>query len=464
MKYTITFSEKDYDSLIQHLFCDRSTERAAYALCKLSENEDELRLLIREVIPVLEDDIEEATEVGMKIRPRSFLRAMKQADKTKQLFLFIHSHPEGFTNHSNQDDREEYELFKTAFTRIKTKGVHGSLVLSSPDKPKARIWLADGTTKPVDLIRVIGNKFRFYSDLGNIDPLPTFFDRQIRAFGNDIQKVLKILNIGIVGLGGTGSSISEQLIRLGVGTLSIFDGGTFEKTNVNRVYGSKVSDDGQKKVIIAECNSQNIGLQTNVISYDKPITFSSAIEKLKSCDVIFGCTDDNWGRSILNRLTVYYYIPVFDMGVKIDSQEGIIKSIQGRVTTLLGGYACLFCRERITAKKIESEMLAELDPRKLVELQKEGYADELENPAPSVIPFTTNIASLAISEFIHRLTGYMGADRETNEIIMKFDETKISRNNRISKEDCFCGDKYYLLRGDTNPLLDLTWRNEDDTH
>ena len=85
------------------------------------------------------------------------------------------------------------------------------------------------------------------------------------------------------------------------------------------------------KIALIERLAYEIGIGTEVISLDKPLTYQSVVNHFKNCDIIFGCTDDHWGRSILCRLAVYYNIPVFDMGVKIDSQDGIIKSVQGGV-------------------------------------------------------------------------------------------------------------------------------------
>ncbi len=460
MRYTITFDDYNYETLIQHLFYNKLIESAAYALCKLSVTDNEQRLLVREIIPVMAEDIEEATATRMKISSRSFLRAMKTADNGKYLFVFIHSHPTGIEKHSKQDDLEEKKLFKTAYNAIGTNGIHGSIVFSTPDKPSGRIWLRDGTVQPLSLVRVIGKQFKFYTDLSSVDPLPVFFDRQIRAFGNDIQKLLQTLHVGIIGAGGTGSSVAEQLIRLGVGKLTISDGQTFEETNINRVYGSRKGDEGEEKEKLIERLADQIALGTEIQRLNGPVTFQSIAKKIKECDIVFGCTDDQWGRSILTRLSVYYQIPIFDMGVRIHSHEGIIKSIQGRVTTLYGNQACLFCRDRITTERITAESIGTLDPSQLKQLQKEGYAPELEETAPSVIPFTTNIASVAISEFLHRLTGFMGAERMTNEVLILFDRTEIGRNSRLSKSDCFCGDRKILMRGDTKPLLDLTWRQE----
>jgi len=74
LRYTITFRECDYQSIIDHLFSDASSERAAYALCRLSKTDNESRILVREIIPVLNEDIEEASWSGMKIKNISFLR------------------------------------------------------------------------------------------------------------------------------------------------------------------------------------------------------------------------------------------------------------------------------------------------------------------------------------------------------------------------------------------------------
>ena len=91
---------------------------------------------------------------------------------------------------------------------------------------------------------------------------------------------------------------------------------------------------------------------------------------------------------------------------------------------------------------------------------REGYIPELEEPAPAVVPFTTTVAASAIEEFLHRLTGFMGADRNSSEVLHLFDSTMVRRNSKPSREECFCGDRSFWCHGDARPLLDLTWRNE----
>lgn len=148
------------------------------------------------------------------------------------------------------------------------------------------------------------------------------------------------------------------------------------------------------------------------------------------------------------------------MGVRIDSEDGIIRSINGRVTTLLPGTACLYCRGRITSERVGIELLRATNPERAVEQVREGYIPELEEPAPAVVPFTTTVAASAIEEFLHRLTGFMGADRNSSEVLHLFDSTMVRRNSKPSREECFCGDRSFWCHGDARPLLDLTWRNE----
>jgi molybdopterin/thiamine biosynthesis adenylyltransferase len=240
----------------------------------------------------------------------------------------------------------------------------------------------------------------------------------------------------------------------------ISDGQKFEASNVNRLYGSRTIDQDIAKIKIGQRLVADIGLGTKVTVLEKPITYRSAFSAFRECDVIFGCTDEEWGRSLLSRASIYYGIPVFDLGVKIDSNGGTIRSIQGRVTTLLPGAACLFCRGRITAERVNVESQRATNPEGAAELVRQGYAPELEEPAPAVIPFTTSVAASAVTELFHRLTGFMGEDRNSTEVLHLFDATATRRNSRLPVPGCFCAPRAFWMRGDSRPFLDTSWRSE----
>lgn len=459
MKYTLTFTGQVHQQLEAHLFSS-SNEAAAYILCRRSVTQNETRLLTKQLLLVPEKEVLSASGTGMSITQASFLRAIKEADRLKCSFILVHSHPDSVPAHSEQDDMEERSLFRTAHARIHNDGPHASIVATRAGKLTGRVWLEDGSVVPISTFRIIGNQFRFiHRETG--EALPVQFDRQVRAFGPDMQSALSKLHIGIVGAGGTGSSVSEQLIRLGAGRLTVVDGGKLEDSNVTRVYGSRLTDVGSDKPGIIARLAEEIGFGTFVRTIVKDCSFLSTMQALKECDIIFGCTDDQWGRSLLSRLAGYYLIPVFDMGVQITAKEDRISTIQGRVTTLMPGTACLYCRDRVTPEGVNAESTTALNPLEATKRRKEGYIPALDAPAASMIPFTTAIAAGAVMEFLHRLTLFARADRTATETLYLFDETRQRTNSRQSTEiRCFCNDDSKIARGDCAPLLDCTWRPE----
>jgi molybdopterin/thiamine biosynthesis adenylyltransferase len=459
MRYSITFLEDDYERLATALF-PSDVERGAYLLCGLSVGPAETKLLVREVIPVEAADIRSSSRAHLSIAAGVYVKWLKRADESKHSIVFVHSHPDGSPDFSHQDNLEEPHFFRTAHTRIHREGVHASIVMSSPSHLVGRAWLPDGTQQPLECIRIIGRRFRYLRDYEGSDTDLAFFDRQIRAFGRDFQPVLKCLHAGVVGAGGTGSSVFEQLVRLGVGTVTVIDGDAFDPSNVNRVYGSYSTDAGLQKTLIARRSANVIGLGTHVINIARPITYKSSIQYLKDCDVIFGCTDDQAGRSLLTSLALHYLTPVIDVGVAIDSSDGVVERVEGRVTVLMPGTACLYCRRRISPKGIRDEMIQQSDPEQAARLQAEGYLVGVQERAPAVIAFTTTVAASAVSELLHRLTGFMGDVRSTSEIIHRIDWNRVRTNSTPAAPDCMCSDRSLWGKGDTRPLLGVTWRPE----
>src|SRR5206468_1741580 len=84
------------------------------------------------------------------------------------------------------------------------------------------------------------------------------FDRQVRAFGAAGQDRLREMRVGIVGLGGTGSIVLEQLAHLGVRRFLLMDPDFVERTNLNRLVGSTESDVGKSKVEVATAYAKRI--------------------------------------------------------------------------------------------------------------------------------------------------------------------------------------------------------------
>src|SRR4029078_5652392 len=118
-------------------------------------------------------------------------------------------------------------------------------------------------------------------------------------------------------------------------------------------------------------------------------------------------------------------------------------------TMLLPGGACLFCRKRLSGDRIRAEVIAATDPVAAEQLRREGYLVGTEELAPAVITFTTAVAAGAVSELLHRLTGFQGPDRKSTEVLFLFDQSRVRTNARLPVEGCFCARETNWGRGDT---------------
>lgn len=281
------------------------------------------------------------------------------------------------------------------------------------------------------------------------------YDRQIRAFGADGQRLLGNLRVGVVGAGGTGSAVVEQLVRLGVGDIVVIDPDTIndDGSNVTRVYGSTMIDRGEAKVALAQRNADRIGLGTVLTAVPGTINDEATARLLTDRDVIFGCTDDNRGRVTLGRLATWYLIPVIDMGVKLTSSNGRLRGIEGRVTVIEPGGGCLQCRGRINASVLQTEILT---PDERAHRVAEGYAVGLDERNPAVVTFTTGVAAHAVSELLQRVFA-LDDEPPSSELIIRFHARDIRRNSRPGTPGHWCVDPRNLGAGDTVPFLGTTW-------
>jgi len=146
------------------------------------------------------------------------------------------------------------------------------------------------------------------------------------------------------------------------------------------------------------------------------------------------------------------------MGVLIDSCQGGIHNILGRVTIIKPNGPCLICRKRINSDRIYAEMM---DSEEYERRRKEGYAPELRIKDPAVITFTTAVSSQAIMEMLNILTGFMGED-SISELVCQFDSRRISIRDDPDQTGCICVNPRKIGRGDCREFLDMNWPPEQE--
>jgi len=188
----------------------------------------------------------------------------------------------------------------------------------------------------IDRFWLVGSRWRlFQAYSADIKPIDPIFDRNVRAFGSAIQNTLRQLHVGIVGCGGTGSAIAEQLVRLGIRELLLIDPDTLSLSNTTRVYGSVPARVGEPKVKVLHDHLTAIAPDLSCAILASTINRESSAKTLTDCDLVFGCTDDNAGRLVLSRIATFLLTPVIDVGVLLSSDDNqILIGIDGRVTVM----------------------------------------------------------------------------------------------------------------------------------
>jgi molybdopterin/thiamine biosynthesis adenylyltransferase len=386
-----------------------------------------------------------------------FMRLLSEAKVKGYVPAIIHTHPGSHAFFSGQDDTNEAELARTAFI----KGVVGfvSIVLGGDGSVRARTWLPGGGIADAVHIQQAGGRFRRWSYSTDAKAEADHLERQARLFGAGFNGLIRSLRVAVVGCGGTGSAVAMLLARLGVGHLLLIDNDTVETTNLNRVHGSRRSDAiaGRLKIDVLKREIAAAELGVEVTARKGWVNAAEMRDALKSCDFVFGCTDDHAGRVLLNRLAYFYGIAVIDVGLRMMPIEGGARhDINGRVTTLLPGRPCLLCSGVVNARRAAEESLERSDPAEFRRRKQEAYVVGAGDPAPAVVTFTTEMACVAVDEMIGALTGFHGEEGMIPNRLRRFharDDRFLATRPNEACPVCMSADLWG--RADIDPFLDM---------
>jgi molybdopterin/thiamine biosynthesis adenylyltransferase/proteasome lid subunit RPN8/RPN11 len=414
-------------------------------------------LIAFELIPVPEDAYEVRTDRALQITSDGYVHALKIARARGAIAIWVHSHPgnHSIPTASHHDRRVNTEL-DPLFAHQTDTDQYGYLIVSHADDALTFTGEISGpVTGPIAQIASTGERWTFRTAYDHDTPMNyDLFDRNVRAFGHQIQHTISGLTVGIVGAGGTGSAVAEQLARLGVRSFILIDPDTLSASNTTRVYGSTPADVGRDKVDILGDHLEAIADGTRVTRIRGTVVSRRPAEALAFADIVFGCTDDNAGRLRLSRLPYYELVPVIDCGVQITADHAdTISGIFGRVTTLCPGTACLMCRDRIDLALAEAEVRSLEEQQKL---EKEGYAPALPGVEPAVVAFTTLVAATAVGELLERLVGY-GEIPTPSELVLFIHDRAIRANIEPPRTGHYCDPASSRVGMDPEMYLGLNW-------
>ncbi len=229
------------------------------------------------------------------------------------------------------------------------------------------------------------------------------YDRNARFFGQSGQDAIAAANVAVVGVGGLGTHVVQQLALLGVGSLVLIDSEEVEETNRNRYVGLRHDDPvpGLLKVDLGRRLTGEINPEVGVISISDDLRSQPAFDAIIESDYVFGCLDNDGSRLVLNELCLAYEKPYFDLAS--DIVEGGT-NYGGRVCAVLDGPGCLVCYDELDLEAARIDLMSDK--------QRRDYADiygiplsELGQVGPSVVSINGVVASLGVTEFMLSATG-----------------------------------------------------------
>lgn len=436
------------------------SERSAYMLFGIADiqvdpwsNKPRRRLVSHRFQAISDHDLLSASARHVTWQTDGFMRLLNEAKVLGLVPALVHTHPEGQAKFSEQDNRNEAELARTALL----KGAPGlmSVVIAGNGDIAARIWTQSDKVDDIGRILHVGPRLR----ISGLKGTPAdFLDRQVRLFGQEASRQIAGFRCGIAGGGATGSAVLPLLLRLGVQESVQFDKDIVDKTNLNRLHGARRSDVDVElpKIAIHARTVEESDLGMALVSVDAWAGHPGTWDALKACDVIFCCTDDHAGRLFLNRFARFYGIPVIDVGLAMQRRTDTAYDLFARVSTLVPGHPCLLCGSYVDPRRAREEAIRRDDPDAYERLKEEAYVLGEGDPSPAVVTFTTEAAAMAVNEWLAGVTGLAGEVGMVPTRMRRFHARDERRPFVESQPDCPCCNQPATLgRADMQPFLDV---------
>jgi hypothetical protein len=380
------------------LFAASPDESGCFCLLRQARGERGIRLLVGEPLLPPADDAWDTQRPDQLTPSARWMSACISAAIREQCgLLWVHSHPDPrFPTDFSAVDRRTLAVWAQTMPAV-IDGPFAAAVVSPHG------WIAemavDGAMAPIEHVASVGRNLR------SLDP------PSIRAFRADPRDArqhdalgkahdrLRALTVGLIGAGGLGSPIAEELVRMGAKEVINIEHDRLDTpSNVRRVFGSRQVHLNEvpppAKVDVVGDHLDAIGLDTTVTRVNADVRVESAFRKLLDCDVVICATDTHGSRAVINDLASTYLLPVIDVGVRAGAgRNGELSALLAEIRVLTPVTPCLWCRNVLDPFVIRAE---NLPPEERAQLAAEGYLPGgFGEPEPSVVALTVLGAGLA---------------------------------------------------------------------
>lgn len=186
------------------------------------------------------------------------------------------------------------------------------------------------------------------------------YSRQIalEEIGESGQLKLQNASVLVIGAGGLGCPVLQNLAAAGVGIIGIVDGDVVEETNLHRQLLYTLKDCGNSKAETAQKAILELNPEIKVNVFSEFFSAQNAFEIVSDYQIIVDCTDTLAVRYLINDVAVVKKIPVVYASIyKFEGQLSVFNYKNGP------SYRCLFPEQEdlnATPNCVESGVLGVL--------------------------------------------------------------------------------------------------------
>jgi molybdopterin-synthase adenylyltransferase len=402
-----------YDSLIADV--TGRAEWAGYLLCGVLRGDPDI-LLGREWCPVPAAMELPGTGHGFSWHPDFDVQMLNRLQREGLAGVVVHYHG-GTSPRLSNDDRATAESLMPFLSAEAGGRPHAFTVLG--DRALSGSVYRDGAEAgKLGAVRVIGAWLDDWANEAPAGLVGERYDRLVRGFGEHAHRRLRQARVAVVGCGGAGAHVLQQLAYLGVGTVVPVDADRVDVTSLNRLIGALPprrprtllgrllgrgkGDVGSLKVDVVTRLINAIDADITVTPYAQFFPTEATVEALRYCDLLVACVDRLQVRDDLNRFAKRYLTPLIDVGIEITpgrNGHGMVEAITGRVTKVLPAGPCLRCQGVVDDDKLAAERGG----------QPLGYTGAARIPDPAVVTLNGIVGSVAATEVLQQFTGFAAA-------------------------------------------------------
>jgi len=168
------------------------------------------------------------------------------------------------------------------------------------------------------------------------------FSRQ-SFLGDNSQRAFDATVIGIVGLGGGGSHVAQQLGYAGLKRFRLFDGDVADESNLNRLVTASESDAIARVLKVELARKKILSVNSKAIVEVYACRWQERPEVLHGCDIVVGCVDSFAERRELEIACRRHLVPLIDIGMDVQIVGDEPPRMGGQVILSMPGEPCMRC-------------------------------------------------------------------------------------------------------------------------